>query len=317
VTPPASADESAAVRLAAGVVAFHPDLQRLIDLLAALHPQAARVCLFVNGGMDDDQIAACCAACPSLIVIEAPANLGVGEALNILALDALVWGASHLWVFDQDSSPTADLAPRLQSLMTQVRPIGPPPALMAPRLVAPADEPDYKPPRLQRRPGVADHAQAWPTQYAATSGSLIDLSAFRAIGPFRADFFIDGIDLEWGLRAWARGYSVWIAKDAVMAHRIGAGVERLAGGLTTPAQSPMRLASYARNVAAMLRLAHPPLGWKLRQGGYLFVQMILLWARRGFAPAFFAAIASAIRAGLAGRLGPPPGARGAVDWAPR
>lgn len=317
MTAPVSAPECPNVQIAAGIVAFHPDLKRLQDLLAVLHPQAARVCLFVNGGMDVGQIAAARSACPGLIVIEAPANLGVGEALNILALDALVSGATHLWLFDQDSSPTPDLAARLQNLIAAVRKIGPPPALIAPRLVAPADEPAYKPPRLQKRPGMADHAAAWPTQFAATSGSLIDLAAFRAIGPFRADFFIDGIDVEWGLRAWAFGYSVWIAKDAMMAHRIGAGVERLAGGLTTPAQSQMRLASYARNVAAMLRLGHPPLGWKAKQAAYLAVQMTLLWARRGFAPAFAGAIVRAVQAGLAGRLGPPPGAAGAIDWAPR
>ncbi len=317
MTSPALAADCPPLQLAAGIVAFYPDHARLQDLLTALYPQAARVCLFVNGGMGEDQIAASRAACPGLIVIEAPANLGVGEGLNMLALDALVSGATHLWLFDQDSSPTPDLAGRLQALMAAVRKTGAPPALIAPRLLAPANEPAYKPPRVQKRAGVADHAEAWPTQFAATSGSLIDLSAFRAIGPFRADFFIDAIDVEWGLRAWACGYSVWIAKEAVMAHRIGNGVERLAGGLTTPAQSQMRLASYARNVAAILRLGHPPLGWKVKQTAYLAVQMMLLWARRGFAPAFAGAIVRAVQAGLAGRLGPPPGAAGAIDWGPR
>ncbi|MCV5902536.1 hypothetical protein OFN63_41200, partial [Escherichia coli] len=61
-------------------------------------------------------------------------------------------------------------------------------------------------------------------EFLATSGSLVDIAAFDRIGPFRDDYFIDAVDLEWCFRAWSRSYSCWIARAVAMEHTVGAGV---------------------------------------------------------------------------------------------
>jgi len=54
-----------------------------------------------------------------------------------------------------------------------------------------------------------------------TSGSLLSLRAFDKIGPFRDEFFIDLVDIEYCLRACAKGYYVIITSKPIMEHRLG------------------------------------------------------------------------------------------------
>ncbi len=56
---------------------------------------------------------------------------------------------------------------------------------------------------------------------AITSGSLISVRAFHAIGGFRDEFFIDSVDLEYCLRARTQGFLVILARKALMEHSIG------------------------------------------------------------------------------------------------
>jgi rhamnosyltransferase len=55
-----------------------------------------------------------------------------------------------------------------------------------------------------------------------TSGSLLSLEAYAAIGPFRDEFFIDHIDTEYCFRARAAGYLVIETRQPLMAHTVGA-----------------------------------------------------------------------------------------------
>jgi rhamnosyltransferase len=54
-----------------------------------------------------------------------------------------------------------------------------------------------------------------------TSGSLVSVDAFQAIGGFREDFFIDCVDHEYCLRARARGFHVVMTSKPIMEHGIG------------------------------------------------------------------------------------------------
>lgn len=54
-----------------------------------------------------------------------------------------------------------------------------------------------------------------------TSGSLLSLSAFEKVGPFREDFFIDQVDHEYCLRLRKNGYDVLLSLNIGMAHPVG------------------------------------------------------------------------------------------------
>jgi len=54
-----------------------------------------------------------------------------------------------------------------------------------------------------------------------TSGSLLSLTAYEKAGPFREDFFIEGIDLEYCLRLRKYGYEVLLSCRPLMTHAAG------------------------------------------------------------------------------------------------
>lgn len=301
-----------ATKTAAGVVAFRPNPDLLLPLIRRLETEADVLFVFVNGAIDEPTLAALRAA--SVKLIESPYNLGVGEGFNQLALHAMWAGCKRLAIFDDDSTLAAGSIAALARSMDALEAAGEKPAVVGPLIVSPADAPHaYRPPRYFRASGD-DVASAQAVLYVISSGSLINLGAFRHIGRFRSDFFMDAIDTEWCFRARARGYSCWVDVDVEMEHRIGAGVTRAnLFGRGFPKQTPMRLFAYIRNQVYCLRRTRMPLWWR----GLLLAHLVRLcgahWLGADDKPAMRKLIGQALSDGMKGRLGPPPQAECAVS----
>jgi rhamnosyltransferase len=88
-----------------------------------------------------------------------------------------------------------------------------------------------------------------------SAGSLISTEAFKRIGPFRDEFFIDFVDIEYCLRARAKGYKVMLIKEPLMRHNIGAaGPHRILGRTTASSNhSPARRYFMMRNNVVVIR----------------------------------------------------------------
>jgi rhamnosyltransferase len=297
---------SARADIAACIVAFRPDATLISALAQVVAPQVGALYVVNNGGVTDELAQRLRAAGAELV--EPGANVGVAEAFNICALKAGAAGNARLLLLDQDSNVSPDMVEALAARLDALAAAGERVAVIGPRIVSPSD---FKAPRYFPRPGRAARAGATPVQYLISSGSLIELSALREIGSFRADFFIDAIDTEWCFRAWARGVSCWVADDVSMVHRIGAGVVRVHGfGNATPRQPDFRLYAYVRNQAHCLTLPHIPLAWKARFAAHVARVVLVSWIDRGGRPSFLGAMMQAAWRGLRGKLGPPPGASG-------
>ena len=52
--------------------------------------------------------------------------------------------------------------------------------------------------------------------YIISSGTLIHVDAFKAVGLMMEELFIDYVDLEWGLRAKKMGYHCFVANHVVL-----------------------------------------------------------------------------------------------------
>jgi rhamnosyltransferase len=142
--------------------------------------------------------------------------------------------------------------------------------------------------------------------FVPTSGSLMALAAWRRIGAFREDYFVGGIDVEWGYRAWHGGWTSAIAEDISLVHRWG---EEMAGtgflaGRQAGRQSPARLYYYMRNAAHGMRLPHMPLRWKLRQSASMAAQigLIFIWRRKAMSARLIGRVWSDGGTGRLGRL---------------
>jgi len=284
-----------------GIVAYHPDLASLADLIAFGTQDGHRVWLFINSPLGRSDLS----ALKDATVLNRGQNHGLGTAYNCIAEAASYDRAKTLLLLDQDSIPPPGMAKQLRQTFAMLRSFDERPAVVGAHAISTNLE-QHKPPRIFHNKAVSRHASAWPAEFVISSGSLIDLAAYREIGPFREDFFIDAIDLEWCFRAQSVGYTCWIDDAVEMPHQLGQGVIRLPIlDMRLARQEPSRLYTYARNQMAMLRLQHVPWRWKRRIIPYLMLQSVVYIAasagkRRNVLRAFKAGISD----GLHLRLGP-------------
>jgi rhamnosyltransferase len=286
--------------VAVGITLFRPSPEQIARVAARARCAAGPLIAFENGGVSAE--AAATLAASGVRLLSGGANLGIAAALNGLAAAAREMGARHLLLLDQDALPAPGMVEALAAARARLAADGIAAAVIGPRPLA---GPGHKVPGFPAHPGVARRGSLVPVGFLATSGSLVDLAAFAAVGPFRTDYFIDGVDLEWCYRAWTRGYGCWLEEATGLHHHVGSGTIRGPFGLAMARQPLFRMATYLRNAVYGLRLPHLPARWKLRQAAYLPVQIGLYWADSGFRPRVLLRLLEALRDGLAGRLGPP------------
>jgi rhamnosyltransferase len=230
-------------------------------------------------------------------------NVGLGAAYNGLRSEAERRAADFLLIFDQDSAPPLAMAQELSVLHQSLSEIGERPAAIGPRFVDARGVRMW--PKLRASGAAPGSLAATRVECVISSGSLIDLAAARTIGPFREDFFIDAIDVEWGLRAAQYGYSSWVATGVSMAHEIGGGVIKGPFGLVLPHHPPIRTYTLIRNQAAMLRMPHISIAYKAKVFLFLPLRICIYLIHGRFERPLRVAVWRGLADGLLNRLGPP------------
>ena len=230
----------------------------------------------------------------SVSVIDNHGNIGLAKALNVGIQHAFAVNHSdYVALFDQDSMPDADL-PRLladELKLAEVARV----ACIGPQLI------DRKNSVAQYHTNCVsalDHPRSIPT-----SGTVISRTAYGAVGPMMEELFIDGIDHEWCLRAWSKGYSVCVSPNVAMLHDMGDASMNYFGRYKPVHRSPLRHYYVVRNTFYLMRFTYLPLSWRLSE--------LLKTPRRMAAYVVFSSdrwrtlrlIAHAVRDGIAGRMG--------------
>ena len=197
--------------VAAMVVTYFPDDQ-VHERLDGLREQIGRVAV-VDNGSDDATLAVLrrCAEVNGVTLQTNGVNLGVAKALNqgleMLADEGFAW----VLTMDQDSS----LAPGCVEALT--REVATDVALVGANRRDPGDDghehrwlrPKRAFPGFERVP--CDRITSAGVTLVITSGTLVSTRAFREIGPFRDDYFVDMVDFEFCLRARRKGYRVLVS----------------------------------------------------------------------------------------------------------
>jgi rhamnosyltransferase len=294
--------EAAASSICAIVVTFHPP-REFTQVVERILPQV-RALVIVDNGSAGETLAGLreIAVIPAIHLICNGANLGIAKALNIGIEKAAALGFEWVALFDQDSYANPDMIEAL----TAVRDSFPDAAHLAvigsgyddEFEAAPAGDPDG-------RQGGA----AWQDRESViTSGSLLSLAAFAAIGPFREEFFIDHVDTEYCLRARLKHYHVIQTRSPLMSHAIGAPTTHriLWMRKRTTNHSPDRRYYFTRNDTVLLRERgkHPGGLWILKglMRSLRTCKRILLYEQMKTAK--ITAVLSGWRDGVRGRLGP-------------
>lgn len=260
-------------RVVAVVVTYRPDLTATSVLLRALAPQVARL-VVVDNGSDPAQVVELRTEVDAVggQLLDLPGNIGIAAAQNLGVERARSLDARYVLLSDQDSVPASDMVCRLVEGIERARAEHGPVAAVGPVTV---DE---------RNPGAAllfsDHrwgprratvpaveGDLVPATFLIASGCLVDLAALGEIGEMNADWFIDHIDLEWGLRARRAGYGLFGVVGAQLEHSLGDRVQRIPGReRDVHIHSPGRNYYMARNTVLLVRSGLLPTAWRI---GYL------------------------------------------------
>jgi len=236
--------------VAAVVVLYHPH-ETVAANIAAIASQVDRVFAVDNTEPAEGSTACMPAAARGTEYVSLGGNLGIAAALNAGADLAREAGYSWIITMDQDSTAEPGMVDSLVDCMASL------PATPPIGIITPQHHQVGAPPPVATT-GCTD------VLTAMTSGNLLSLDAFGAVGPFMTELFIDRVDAEYCLRLHRHGYRVISASGAVLHHRVGATERRRFPWPAYPSNhSPLRHYYMARNrfvVARMYRDDFPDYG---------------------------------------------------------
>ena len=200
--------------LCAVVVTYFPD-DHFEEYLSGIRAQCSSVIIVDNGskgpalemlrGLGDSQVS----------LLETGWNAGLGAALNQGVAQAMARGYAWAVLFDQDSLPLGDMAGSFSGILAA----HPEPHRVAIIGSGFIDRNRNSAPVQQLfNPGEP----LWvDKKRVITSGMLLSLQAFQAIGPFREEFFIDTIDHEFCHRARLKGWRILKTVTPLLVHSVG------------------------------------------------------------------------------------------------
>lgn len=295
-------------RTSAIIVTYEPEAEALLRLANSIAPQVHSIYIVDNASSN---FATWHAALDAVVtqIIRLPTNSGISAALNH-GLTAVRSRASTEFcaLFDQDSAPPDDMIERLEGHIDQLAVRGPV-AQIGPYFFEtnrgyylPFIEFHHGFPRRKR-----DHGgpRVTTADYLITSGALLSVDAIAKVGPMDEDLFIDYVDIEWGLRAKAKGYQSYGAYDVTMTHTIGEKALEVAG-VRLAVHKPIRRYYYYRNALLLCRRPYISLSWKVNELSRLalkfFIFALLSGRRREDASMMIKGIGDGLR-GKGGKLG--------------
>jgi rhamnosyltransferase len=289
------------------IISYHPDLDKLAFLLEALAPQVDGIVVVDNGSSEStlDWLYSKRISLP-FRVISLGENLGIARAQNCGIRAVRDDGADYVILFDQDSAPAFNMVAQLVAAAMVQLGRGIKVAAVGPNYL---DSRQGNPPPFIKVSGLTVRRQLCTTpdavvdvDYLIASGCLIPMGTIDEVGGMREDFFIDYVDIEWGLRAKAQGFQSFGVCGAMMAHDLGdEPIEFL--GKRYPLHSPLRHYYHFRNAVWMYRQSWLPLQWRLADGWRLLLKFgfYTLFAKPRFR--HLVMMVKGVGHGLIGRMG--------------
>lgn len=230
------------------VVTYNPDNDFYVRV-AKIAAQVNKVLIVDNNSESATLQILCNLSCSSSYhLISNNDNLGVATALNI----GMCWAkkCNYDWVvtFDQDTLVSDTLIQSLLNVGRQTAENGEIALIGANYL----DSGSGKTFLNFSNPSNTSYVEV---KTVITSGCLMPVALFDKLGPFRDEFFIDFVDIEYCLRAHARGCKVYVTSEPLMEHSVGATtMYSLPWKVTgTSNHSPFRRYFMARNFIVIAR----------------------------------------------------------------
>ena len=253
--------------VAAVIVLYNPNMPLLDRLLRSVVGQVQKVFVIDNtpGATADfssffDQYQA------NISYIPLGENKGIATAQNIGIRQSMNTGCSHVLLLDQDSALPSDMVADLLNAEQKLLREGKKVAAVGPLFIdektgAISRSIRHHYLKINREPVDSSASTPVETDYLIASGSLIRATVLQDIGGMMDELFIDWVDIEWGLRAIARGYASYIIPTVLLKHSVGDVAIKVLGR-DVHIHSDVRNCYIVRNATYLLRVK--TMGWEWR-----------------------------------------------------
>ncbi|BDZ77039.1 glycosyltransferase family 2 protein [Claveliimonas bilis] len=191
--------------IAASIVLYNPQIDRLRDNIVSAAAQTECIVLIDNGSSNIDEIEKADFVVEHCVLIKNSSNLGLATALN----QAMQWAYEndYDWVLtlDQDSVCEKSLVVNLSKHVNKER-VG----IIAPKFI------DRNCKRL------SDSETGWKyILRCITSASLTNVKIWKEVGEFNEELFIDYVDYDFCAKLIRSGYAIIKDSDVSLIHEIG------------------------------------------------------------------------------------------------
>lgn len=252
----------------AGIVTYEPDVVRLKKNLSRVARQVDGVYIVDNHSSIANEIRQLLFAYDNVELIENDRNYGIAKALNQMCEIAVERGYSWILTLDQDTVVSESMIelfkPYTDDLMNGI--------------ICPAV---YYEGWGKKPEGIKN------TQYVyacMTSASLTQIEAWRRVGGFRENYFIDYVDNEFCMKLGLNHYKILRVNAVQISHQLGeSGTKKVMGfKIRYSRHSPLRLYYMARNNYAFIReyRAHLSVFKEILKMNYVLAQGILFSDKR-------------------------------------
>lgn len=216
------------MKVCAGIVLFHPDIDRLKQNVDAVLPQVDRLYLFNNASDEYPQLREAFTDTKytindNITWINSDDNIGIAAALNRLMQAACSDGFRLMLTLDQDSICADDLVEKLLEAAQTYDNV----AITSPRIIEQGRvwEDAYskvgKKKHTNKTNNVETAGLVEDVTYCITSGSLTNIDAVINAGGFNERLFIDDVDRDMCIRLCYRGHRILRVNSAELHHEFG------------------------------------------------------------------------------------------------
>lgn len=217
-----------------GIVLYNPDVKRLDESLSNIVPQVEIAVLVDNASVNTKEIEEIIAHYDNVELIQNRDNLGIATALNQICTYALENHFEWVLTLDQDTICPVDI---IESMLkyTNTGSVG---------ILCPAV--DYEGLNLNSKTSKEELTEVYACM---SSGSFTNIKAWKIVGGFCDDYFIDFVDNEFCMRLRLNHYKILRVNSCVMHHQLGMTRERSFLGVrrNVSVHDPIRFYYMTRN----------------------------------------------------------------------
>lgn len=190
--------------IAAGIVTYNPNMERLRDNIYAVIEQVSCIVIIDNASENMGDILSLVNEMDNIQCIRNNINCGIAKALNMIFKKCMGEGYEWVLTLDQDSVVPPNMIEEYRKNMDVDV------AILCPRVID-----------LNENNEVREDKNNIFVKRCITSGSLTNIMAWNVLNGFDEKMFIDAVDFDFCDRLGKYGYRILQINSVIMMHEIG------------------------------------------------------------------------------------------------